>query len=244
MSNLTKSQADLADLLLNTKIEAKVIRRLQREDGSYYLEDSSRLTSPIDFAKEPGEFALKIHEVRLEAPLSPIYVNLRNLPENVLEKIAQVLAEVPLENHPDVCSGVPNAAVIIAEEFSKASGIPFLDVFEKIGLDTDRKIVIKEGVSPKLDTRLLVIDDVIAHGKSKLEALEAAKAVGFYVNMLVLIDREQGGVEQVEKEGCRVYAAMKLTDILNYYMEKNMITKKQYQKSIDYLSFDYLSLGK
>lgn len=236
MSNLTNSQQELADLLLNTKIQAKVIKRLQKEDGSYYLADSSRLTSPIDFAKYPGEFALKIHEVKPEAPLSPTYVNLRNLPENVLKKIAQVLTEVSLENPQDVCSGVPKAAVIIAEEFSKASGIPFLDVFEKIGLDTDRKIVIKEGISPKPGTRLLVIDDVVAHGKSKLEALEAAKTVGFYVNMLVLIDREQGGVEQVEKEGCRVYAAMKLTDILNYYMEKNMITKEQYQKSVDYLS--------
>lgn len=236
MSDLTTSQQELADLLLNTKIEAKVIKRKQKADGSYYLEEGFRHTSPIDFAKEEGEFALKVHEVNINAPLSPIYVNLRNLPENVLKKIAQVLAEVSLENPQDYCTGVPKAAVIIAEEFSKASGIPFLDVFEKIGLDTDRKIIIKEGVRPKENTRLLVIDDVIAHGKSKLESLEAAKTVGFYVQMLVLIDREQGGVEQVEKEGCKVYAAMKLTDILNYYMEKNMITKDQYQKSIDYLS--------
>lgn len=235
MSNLTKSQQELADLLLNTKIEAKVIRRLQKEDGSYYLESSLRLTSPIDFAQDPSEFALKIHEVKPSAPLSPIYVNLRNLPENVLKKIAQVLAEVSLENPQDMCTGVPKAAVIIAKEFSNTSGIPFLDVFDKIGPDTDRKIVIKEGISPKSDTKLLVIDDVIAHGKSKLEALEAAKAVRFYVNMLVLIDREQGGIKEVEKEGCKIYAAMKLTDLLDYYLEKNMISQKQYAESIKYL---------
>ncbi|OGE32921.1 hypothetical protein A3C59_01815 [Candidatus Daviesbacteria bacterium RIFCSPHIGHO2_02_FULL_36_13] len=234
MSNLTKLQEELADLLLNTKIEAKVIKRKQKDDGSFFLEEGSRPTSPIDFAKEAGEFALKIHEVKPDAPLSPIYVNLRNLPENVLEKISEVLAEVKTETQ-EYCTGVPKAAVVIAEGFSKASGVPFMDVFEKIGPDTDRKIVIKEGVSPKSDTKLLVIDDVIAHGKSKLEALEAAKAVGFYVNMLVLIDREQGGIEQVENEGCRVYAAMKLTDILNYYNEKNMISKDQYEKSMEYL---------
>lgn len=236
MSKLTKSQEELANLLLNTKIEAKVIRRQQKEDGSYYLEETSRPTSPIDFSQDPGEFALKIHEVKIEAPLSPIYVNLRNLPDQLLTKIAQVLSEVQLETPQDYCTGVPKAAVIIAQKFADASGIPFMDVFEKIGQNTDRKIIIKEGVKPKENTKLLVIDDVIAHGKSKLEALEAAKAVGFYVNMLVLIDREQGGVEQVEAEGCRVYAAIKLTDILDYYMEKNMITKEQYEKSIDYLS--------
>lgn len=235
MSNLTKSQQELADLLLNTKIEAKVIRRKQREDGSYYLEEGSRLTSPIDFAQDQGEFALKAHEVNIEAPLSPIYVNLRNLPEEVLAKIAQVLAEVKLDTPQDYCTGVPKAALVIAQKYADVSNIPFLDVFEKIGQNTDRKIIIKEGVQPNPDTRLLVIDDVIAHGKSKLEALEAAKQVGFYVNMLVLIDREQGGVQQVENEGCRVYSAMKLTDILNYYMERNMITESQYQDSIDYL---------
>ncbi len=236
MSKLTKSQEELADLLLNTKIEAKVIRRREKPDGSYYLEETSRPTSPIDFSQDPGEFALKIHEVKPNAPLSPIYVNLRNLPDGVLTKIAQVLSEVQLDTPQDYCTGVPKAAVIIAQKFADVSGIPFLDVFEKIGQNTDRKIVIKKGVKPKEDTKLLVIDDVIAHGKSKLEALEAAKAVGFYVNMLVLIDRKQGGVEQVEKEGCRVYSAMKLTDVLNYYMEKQMITKEQYEKSIEYLS--------
>lgn len=223
-------------MLLNTKMEAKVIRRKQKEDGSYYLEETHRPTSPIDFSQTPEEFALKIHETKPELPLSPIYVNLRNLPDELLTKIGQVLSEVKLDTPQEFCTGIPKAALVIAQKFSKASGIPFMDVYEKVGLNTDRKIVIKEGVTPKPDTKLLVIDDVIAHGKSKLEALEAAKAAGFYVNMLVLIDRQQGGVEEVEKEGCRVYAAMKLTDILDYYFEKNMITKEQYQQSIAYLS--------
>lgn len=235
MSKLTKSQKNLADLLLNTKIEAKVIRRLQKADGTYYLEDTKRLTSPIDFAKVEGEFALKIHETKIDALLSPIYVNLRNLPGNVLEKIAQVLSEVKLDTPQDYCTGVPRAAVAIAQHFAQVSQVPFLDVFEKIGLDTDRKIVIKAGVKPKENTRLLVIDDVVAHGKSKLEALEAAKKVGFYVNILVLIDREQGGVEQIEKEGCQVYCAMKLTDILEYYLETGKISLEQYRDSVDYL---------
>ncbi len=236
MSKLTKSQQELADMLLSTKIEAKVIRRRTKEDGTFYLEQGTRPTSPIDFAKEEGEFALKVHEEKIDAPLSPVYVNLRNLPEQVLEKIGEVLAQVNLETTQDYCTGIPKAALVIAEKFSQSSKIPLLDVFEKIGPDTDRKIVIKEKVQPTPDTKLLVIDDVIAHGKSKLEALEAAKTVGFYVNMLVLIDREQGGVEQVEAEGCRVYSAMKLSDILDYYFNTGKITQDQYNQSIAYLN--------
>lgn len=236
MSDLTKSKKELADLLLNTKIEAKVIRRKQRTDSSFFLEEGSRLTSPIDFAKAEGEFALKIHEIKPEAPLSPIYVNLRNLPENVLNKIAEVLSEVKLAAPQDFCTGIPKAAVIIAKKYSEVTGLPYMDVYEKIGVNTDRNIVIKKGLKVKKNTRLLVIDDVVAHGKSKLEALSAAKEVGFYVNMLVLIDREQGGVEQIESQNCRVYAALKLKDLLDYYMGKNMITKDLYDKAINYLS--------
>lgn len=239
MSDLTKSQQELADFLLNTKIEAKVIRRKQRADGSFFLEEGSRLTSPIDFAKVDGEFALKIHEEKPEAPLSPIYVNLRNLPENVLNKIAQVLAEVKLATPQEFCTGIPKAAVIIAKKYSEVTGLPYMDVYEKIGVNTNRNIVIKKGLKVKKDTRLLVIDDVVAHGKSKLEALNAAKEVGFYVNMLVLIDREQGGIEQIEKEKCRVYTAMKLKDLLDYYIGKNMITKNLYDKTINYLSASF-----
>ena|SRR3989344_1844850 len=243
MSNLSKLQQELADLLFNTKTEAKVIKRRKNAGGSYYLENTTRKTSPIDFAQSEEEFALKIHEVRIDSPLSPIYVSLRNLPENVLQKIAEVLSEVKFDTPQDYCSGVPKAAVIIAQKFAEVSGLPFIDVFDKIGPDTNRKIVIKEGIkvdenehgSSTSKNRLLVIDDVIAHGKSKLEALESAKESGFYINMLVLIDREQGGVEQVEKEGCRVYSALKLTDILKYYLEKGMITKKQFDDTISYL---------
>lgn len=236
MSNLTKSQQELADLLLNTKIEAKVIKRKKKGDGTFFLEEGSRPTSPIDFSQSEDEFALKVHEVNINAPLSPVYVNLRNLPENVLEKIGEVLAGVNLETPQDFCTGVPKAALVIAQKFAKISQIEFLDVFEKVGANTDRKIVIREGITPKPDTKLLVIDDVIAHGKSKLEALEEARRAGFYVNMLVLIDREQGGVAQVEAEGCKVYFAMKLSDILKYYLEKNMITDKQYTDCVNYLS--------
>src|SRR3989338_4711811 len=133
MSNLTKSQQELADLLLNTKIEAKVIKRKKKDDGIFYLEEGSRPTSPIDFSQNEEEFALKVHEVNIETPLSPVYVNLRNLPDNVLDKIGQVLAEVNLETPQDFCTGIPKAAMVIGQNFSEKSKIPFLDVFEKVG---------------------------------------------------------------------------------------------------------------
>ncbi len=81
---LTQSQQALADSLLSTKTEAKVGRRRKNPDGSYELYTTVRPTSPIDFPVNDEEFALKSHEHNIEDPLSPIYINLRNLPEDLL----------------------------------------------------------------------------------------------------------------------------------------------------------------
>lgn len=81
---LTPAQEHLADLLFTTKTVAPVRRRTANPDGTYSFEKVSRPTSPVDFA-QPGEFALKIHETRPDAPLSPIYVNLREMPEELVD---------------------------------------------------------------------------------------------------------------------------------------------------------------
>ena len=131
MSNLTKSQQELADLLINTKIKAKVRRRKQNTDGSFEFYYVVRDTAPVDFRVDPGEFAFVHHEKNPTALLSPIIVNLRNLPQSLISKIALTLAEVKLKKRPDFCTGIPNAATPFAKEFSKVSRIPYVAIFEK-----------------------------------------------------------------------------------------------------------------
>ena len=41
--------------------------------------DEQVLKQILDFAQNDEEFALKVHEVNINVPLSPVYVNLRNL---------------------------------------------------------------------------------------------------------------------------------------------------------------------
>ena len=85
--------------------------------------------------------------------------------------------------------------------------------------------------------KLLIIDDLITKGNSKLEAFKIAKDLGYkIVALLVLFDRQEGGVQQLEKLGYKVFSAMKLKPTLDYYLETGKITKEQYDQTIDYLA--------
>lgn len=233
---LTQKQKKLLDLFFETKTSAKVLRRETLADGSYKFYDIIRNTRPVDFPITDSEFALKIHEVKPDAPLSSFYVNLRNLPEELLDKIAQVLAEVSLDQIPDLCTGIPKTAVVMAQKYSSISGIPFLDLFDKTGSGTDRRIEVKTDVSRGDGKTLIIIDDVVSQARSKFEAVKAAKGAGYTVaGILILVDRQQGGTEDLEKAGYKVYSAFKVTDIMNYYLESGKITKEQYNKVVEYI---------
>jgi orotidine-5'-phosphate decarboxylase len=230
---LKDSQMKLADLFLSTKTEAKVLRR-KRVNGGFQFYQFIRKTSPIDFPANSEEFAIKVHEKEPDAPLSPIYVNLRNLPVNLLKEIAKVLAEVALNEKYDLCTGIPNTANVFAQYYSKASKIPYIDVFEKIGTSTDRKLVSAKGAKSGKGKKLLVIDDVISQGHSKFEAIKVAEDLGYKVGLLVLIDRSQGGSQVLKEKGYSLYSAFSIFPLIDYYLKNKKITQTQYKSIKSY----------
>ncbi len=231
-----RSQKKLADLFIATKTKAKVLRRKKEKDGFYFYEHI-RETSPIDFPKNAEEFALKLHEKQPHAPLSPIYVNLRNLPNNLLSKICKTLSLIPLDEEIDFCTGIPNTAVRFAKLYSKITKIPFLDIYEKSGTNTNRKMVAKANAPKGNGEKILIIDDVISQGFSKFEAIKVAKDLGFRVSgIMVLIDRSQGGSAILKAKGFRFYSAFSLLSLVSYYAEKKAINKQRFNKIKDYLN--------
>lgn len=244
MSKLTTSQQELADLLLNTKTHAKVRRRKQNPDGTVEFYYVIRDTSPIDFRIDPSEFAFVHHEKNPQAPLSPNIVNLRNLPESLNKKIVQVLAEIKFKQIPDVCTGIPNAAIPYAKEFSKETGIPYVEIFKKDDNPAKPRILTADNAPKGGGETLLIVDDVITKGASKFRAFKVAEDLGYKVlGLIVLVDRDEGGKEVIEKAGYQFYAPFTLKELLDYYLEKKMITKKLYKESVDYLKFSKLFNG-
>lgn len=68
---------------------------------------------------------------------------------------------------------------------------------------------------------VVILDDVITTGGSTLAAIEAAREAGLDVKRVIaLIDREEGGRENIEKEVSDVRAVLTRTEVMAYYSGK------------------------
>ncbi len=231
---LTVVQEELAGLLFDTKIEAPVTRRITLGDGTFRFEKKIRPTSPVDFAQE-NEFALKLHEKDPGAPLSPFYLNLRNLPEELLGLVGLVLSEIPTDEKPDVVAGIPTAGVPLARAYGKFSGISVVEIFNKEQTEKGRRIV-GSADADSSHKRLRIIDDLVTKGDTKLESLRAAEEMGFEIlDLVVLVDRQQGAIGQLQEFGYTLRPAFKVDQLLRYGLRTERISNQQYEQVAEYL---------
>ena len=69
--------------------------------------------------------------------------------------------------------------------------------------------------------KVVIIDDVITTGGSTLTAIERARNAGLIIERVVaLVDREEGGRENIIREVSRVEAVFTRSDIMSLYEEK------------------------
>jgi uridine monophosphate synthetase len=65
------------------------------------------------------------------------------------------------------------------------------------------------------EDRLVLLDDVISTAKSKLEAIEVLAREGLRItDLVVLVDRESGGKEEIERHGVRCHAYARISELL------------------------------
>lgn len=184
-----------------------------------------------------GEFRLKHHDKNPHAPLSPIRINLKELPENVLDQVGMVLSAIDssIAGTPDICAGIPKTGVPLAKSYSNHSGIPMDDIFYKEEKKNSRRIVGKEGVEGR-GRRLRLVDDLATGGQTKLEAIEAAEEMGFeIIDVTVVVNRQQGAREDLERGGYILRSALTLDQLLRYGLRIGKITNEQYIEVEEYI---------
>jgi orotate phosphoribosyltransferase len=72
--------------------------------------------------------------------------------------------------------------------------------------------------------KVAIIDDVITTGGSTLTAIERAREAGLIIERVVtLVDREEGGRENILRQVARVDAVFTRSDIMSLYEEKRGI---------------------
>ncbi len=70
--------------------------------------------------------------------------------------------------------------------------------------------------------RVVIVDDVITTGKSTIEAINKAKEVGLdIIKVIALVDRQEGGKENIEALGHRVEAVITREEVMAIYKSKN-----------------------
>jgi orotate phosphoribosyltransferase len=74
--------------------------------------------------------------------------------------------------------------------------------------------------------RVVIIEDVITTGGSTIAAIEIAREAGLVIDRVIaLIDREEGGRENIKKYLDRVDAVLKRSEIMNLYKKRQVPVK-------------------
>jgi len=73
-------------------------------------------------------------------------------------------------------------------------------------------------------SRVIIVDDVITTGGSTIKAITAARAEGLeVVQVIVLVDREEGGKEEIEKYISAVRPLFTKTELLDAYKKAHSL---------------------
>jgi orotate phosphoribosyltransferase len=83
---------------------------------------------------------------------------------------------------------------------------------------------------------ILFFDDVLSEGLSKIEGIKPLEELGARVKHLVIVvDREQGGRENLEKLGYSVHALTKISELCNCLLEQGQVSKAQAVAVMQYI---------
>jgi orotate phosphoribosyltransferase len=170
---------------------------------------------------------------------SPYYIDLRQTISSpiTMDWISSSLVRIIIneigKNKVDKILGVPTAGVPFATMVSQKLALPLIYY---------RKARKEHGVRKKIEgslernDRVLIVDDLITTGESVIEAAEAVREQGGIASeLVVLLDREQGGTERLRATYIEPHILFKVSDAFTWLTEVDLLSRKEYEEIVKYI---------